>query len=253
MSTQMDGKVALVTGAGAGIGRACALALAKARASLVVSDIEAQAGDETRDMIEKQGGAALFVQTDVADSDAVHALMETAVQRFGGLDCAVNNAGIEGRLAPTAECSEKNWDRTIAVNLKGVWLCMREEIPRMLERGGGTIVNMASVAGLVGFEGLPAYCASKGGVVQLTRTAALEYATRGIRVNAICPGVIRTAMVERILGGDPEQEKAFTAMEPVGRMGRPEEIASAALWLCSEASSFVTGEAMAVDGGFIAR
>lgn len=253
MSTQMDGKVALVTGAGAGIGRACALALAKARASLVVSDIEAQAGDETRDMIEKQGGAALFVQTDVADSDAVHALMETAVQRFGGLDCAVNNAGIEGRLAPTAECSEENWDRTIAVNLKGVWLCMREEIPRMLERGGGTIVNMASVAGLVGFEGLPAYCASKGGVVQLTRTAALEYATRGIRVNAICPGVIRTAMVERILGGDPEQEKAFTAMEPVGRMGRPEEIASAALWLCSEASSFVTGEAMAVDGGFIAR
>lgn len=253
MSTQMDGKVALVTGAGAGIGRACALALAKAGASLVVSDIEAQAGDETRDMIEKQGGAALFVQTDVADSDAVHALMETAVQRFGGLDCAVNNAGIEGRLAPTAECSEENWDRTIAVNLKGVWLCMREEIPRMLERGGGTIVNMASVAGLVGFEGLPAYCASKGGVVQLTRTAALEYATRGIRVNAICPGVIRTAMVERILGGDPEQEKAFTAMEPVGRMGRPEEIASAALWLCSEASSFVTGEAMAVDGGFMAR
>lgn len=253
MGEQMRGKVALVTGAGDGIGRACALALAGAGARVVVSDVDARNGHETVAMIEQAGGEAVFVETDVSDGAAVRALVETAVRRFGGLDCAVNNAGIEGRMAPTAECSEENWDRTIAVNLKGVWLCMREEIPRMLERGGGSIVNMASVAGLVGFENLPAYCASKGGVVQLTRTAALEYAALGIRVNAICPGVIRTAMVERILGGDAEKEKAFMQLEPIGRMGKAEEIAAAALWLCSDASSFVTGDAMAVDGGFIAH
>lgn len=249
----MQGKVALVTGAGAGIGRACAIALAAAGARVVVSDVTAEGGNETVDQIEHAGGEALFVEADVSSGAAVKALIDIAVRRFGGLDCAVNNAGIEGRMAPTAECSEENWDRTIAINLKGVWLCMREEIPRMLERGAGSIVNMASVAGLVGFQGLPAYCASKGGIVQLTKTAALEYATQGIRVNAICPGVIRTAMVDRILGGDPEQEKAFTQLEPIGRFGRPEEIANAALWLCSGASSFVTGDTVAVDGGFIAR
>jgi len=253
MEGQMQQKVALVTGAGSGIGRACALALATAGARVVVSDVAVENGRETTDMIERAGGEAVFVETDVSSGAAVKALIDIAVRRFGGLDCAVNNAGIEGLMAPTAECSEENWDRTIAVNLKGVWLCMREEIPRMLERGGGSIVNMASVAGLVGFQNLPAYCASKGGIVQLTKTAALEYAGQGIRVNAICPGVIRTAMVDRILGGDPEQEKAFTQLEPIGRFGRPEEIADAALWLCSDASSFVTGDALAVDGGFIAR
>lgn len=253
MNRKMQGKVALVTGAGDGIGRACALALAGAGACVAVSDVDAKGGRQTVEMIERGGGEAIFVEADVSGGAAVHALVETVVRRFGGIDCAVNNAGIEGHMAPTAECTEENWDRTTAVNLKGVWLCMREEIPQMLKRGGGSIVNMASVAGLVGFENLPAYCASKGGVVQLTKTAALEYATRGIRVNAICPGVIRTAMVERILGGDSEQEKAFTQLEPVGRMGKAEEIAEAALWLCSDASSFVTGDAIAVDGGFIAR
>lgn len=253
MDGRMQGKVALVTGAGAGIGRACAIALAAAGARVVVSDVTAEGGNETVGLIERTGSEALFVETDVSSGAAVKALIDLAVRRFGGLDCAVNNAGIEGQLAPTAECSEENWDRTIAVNLKGVWLCMREEIPRMLERGGGSIVNMASVAGLVGFQNLPAYCASKGGVVQLTKTAALEYAEQGIRVNAICPGVIRTSMIDRILGGDPEQEKAFNQLEPVGRFGLPEEIADAALWLCSDASSFVTGDALAVDGGFIAR
>ncbi|MGA7965989.1 MAG: SDR family oxidoreductase [Gammaproteobacteria bacterium] len=253
MEGQMQEKVALVTGAGSGIGRACSLALATAGARVVVSDVAAENGRETTDLIERAGGEAVFVETDVSSGAAVKALFDIAVRRFGGLDCAVNNAGIEGLMAPTAECSEENWDRTIAVNLKGVWLCMREEIPRMLERGGGSIVNMASVAGLVGFQNLPAYCASKGGIVQLTKTAALEYAGQGIRVNAICPGVIRTAMVDRILGDDPEQKKAFTQLEPIGRFGRPEEIADAALWLCSDASSFVTGDALAVDGGFTAR
>lgn len=253
MTTGMDGKVVVITGAGAGIGRACALAFAGAGARVAVAERSSESGHETAKLIESGGGKALFVEVDAADGNAVRALIDATVNKFGGLDYAVNNAGIEGDSADTAECSEENWDRVIAVNLKGVWNCMRYEIPRMLERGGGAIVNMASVAGLVGFAGLPAYCASKGGVIQLSKTAALEYATRGVRVNAICPGVIRTAMVERIIGGDPEKEAAFTALEPVGRMGRPEEIARAALWLCSEDASFITGHPLAADGGFVAR
>jgi len=250
---EFEGKVAVVTGAAAGIGRACALALGHAGANVVVSDVDERQGRDTVQLLGKNGGRAIFVAADVSRDDDARALVQAAVREFGGLDLAVNNAGIEGTMAPTAECSEANWDRTIAVNLKGTWLCMRHEIPAMLKRGGGSIVNMASVAGLVGFEGLPAYCASKGGVVQLTRTAALEYATRGIRVNAICPGVIKTAMVDRILGGDPDKEKAFTELEPVGRFGRPEEIADAAVWLCSARSSFITGHPLAADGGFVAR
>ncbi len=253
MTTGMQGKVVVITGAGAGIGRACAVSFAEAGARVAVADIANDSGYETVKMIEGRGGHAVFLNVDVADGNSVHEMLEETVKEFGGLDYAVNNAGIEGQSADTAECSEDNWDRVIAINLKGVWNCMRHEIPRMLERGGGAIVNMASVAGLVGFTGLPAYCASKGGVIQLTRTAALEYATRGIRVNAICPGVIHTAMVERLIGGDNEKEKAFTALEPVNRMGRPEEIARAAVWLCSDDASFVTGHPLAADGGFVAR
>ena len=219
---------------------------------MIVADVSADGGQETVDAINEQDGEATFVQADVADPGEVREMVERAITTYGRLDCAFNNAGIEGEMAKTAECSEENWDRTIAINLKGVWLCMKQEIPHMLERGGGAIVNCASIAGLVGFAGMPAYCASKGGILQLTRTAALEYAQSGIRVNALCPGVIHTPMVDRITGEDAETEAQFTAMEPVGRMGTPEEMAEAALWLCSDAASFVTGHPLVADGGMIA-
>jgi NAD(P)-dependent dehydrogenase (short-subunit alcohol dehydrogenase family) len=247
-----NGRVALVTGAGSGIGRAAALEFARQGASVVVADVTVDGGRETVETIRARGGEALFAQTDVSLAAEVSAMVGQALSTYGRLDCAFNNAGIEGTMAPTAECEEENWDRTIAINLKGVWLCMKHEIPHMLERGGGAIVNCASIAGLVGFPNLPAYCASKGGIVQLTRTAALEYAQAGIRVNALCPGVIRTPMVDRITGSDPEAEAQFTAMEPIGRMGTPEEMAKAAVWLCSDAASFVTGHPLVADGGMIA-
>jgi NAD(P)-dependent dehydrogenase (short-subunit alcohol dehydrogenase family) len=252
MAGQMKDKVALVTGGSSGIGRAAALAFAREGAKVVVADVQVAGGQETVRLIRDAGGEAVFVRTDVANPVEVQALVGEAVQRYGRLDYAFNNAGIEGTLAPTAECSEENWNRTLEINLKGVWLCMRAEIAQMLKQGGGAIVNTASVAGLVGFQNLPAYCASKGGVVQLTRTAALEYAKMGIRINAVCPGVIRTAMVERVTGGNPQTEAQFVAMEPVGRMGTPEEVASAVVWLCSDAASFVTGHPMVVDGGLVA-
>ncbi len=210
-------------------------------------------GRETVQRIRDAGGKAIFVKTDVSKAAEVMALVDNAVSTYGRLDCAFNNAGIEGITAPTADCTEENWDRVIDINLKGVWLCMKYEIPEMLKRSGGAIVNTASVAGLVGFQGSPAYCASKGGVIQLTKTTALEYATKGIRINAVCPGVIRTPMVERVTGGKPELEVQFTALEPVGRMGAPGEVAEAVLWLCSDAASFVTGHPLVVDGGFVAQ
>lgn len=243
----------MVTGAGSGIGRASAMAFAREGAKVVVSDVVVEGGEETVRMIEEAGGEATFVKADVSKTSEVEALVNSVVEIYGRLDCAHNNAGIEGAMASTVDCTEETWERTISINLKGVWLGMKHEIPRMIEGGGGAIVNTASVAGLVGFQGLPAYVASKHGVVGLTRTAALEYAQQGIRVNAVCPGVIRTPMVERILGGDPEAEAQFTALEPVGRMGTPEEIAEAVVWLCSDAASFVTGVPMAVDGGLVAQ
>jgi NAD(P)-dependent dehydrogenase (short-subunit alcohol dehydrogenase family) len=179
-------------------------------------------------------------------------MIERATAAFGTLDFAVNNAGIEGRMAPTHECTEENWDQTINVNLKGVWLCMKHEIALMLRQGKGAIVNTASVAGLIGFPGLPAYVASKHAVIGLTKSAALENAKQGIRINAVSPGVIRTPMIDRVTGLDKSVEKAYTDMEPVGRMGEPEEVAEAIVWLCSDAASFITGHALAVDGGWIA-
>ena len=253
MVTSMESKVALVTGAGSGIGRATALAFAEQGYRVVVSDIFDDHGKETVAMIADAGGEAIYLHADVAKPEEVKALVDGTIDAFGRVDAAFNNAGIEGESAPTADCSEENWDRVIDINLKGAWLCMREEIPHMLRQGGGSIVNCASVAGLVGFAGIPAYTASKHGLVGLTKAAALEYATQGIRINAVCPGVIDTSMIERFTHGSDEEERQMVAMEPMGRMGQPEEIASAVVWLCSSGAGFVTGTALTIDGGLVAR
>jgi NAD(P)-dependent dehydrogenase (short-subunit alcohol dehydrogenase family) len=254
MAGIVEGKVVLVTGGGSGIGRATALKLAQEGAKVMIADYVPEGGERTVKMITDIGGSANFVAADVSVPQQVAAMVAKTIETHGRLDCAFNNAGIEGRIMmSTVECSEENFDRTIAINLKGVWLCMKYEIPQMLKQGGGSIVNTASVAGLVGFEGGPAYNASKHGVVGLTRTAALEYAAKNIRVNCVCPGVIRTPMVERVLDSGGISEQAFIAGEPVGRMGKPEEIAQGVVWLLSDAASFVTGHPMAIDGGWVAR
>ncbi|MEX1238931.1 MAG: SDR family oxidoreductase [Cyclobacteriaceae bacterium] len=243
-------KIAIVTGASFGIGKATAIAFARRGAKVVVADWLEE--PSTIKEIEAEGGTAVFVKCDVSKSKDVSELVNKAIKAFGRIDFAVNNAGIEGETAPTHECSEENWDKTININLKGVWLCMKHELTCMLKQGKGAIVNTASVAGLIGFPGLPAYVASKHGIVGLTKTAALENAKTGIRINAVCPGVIRTAMIDRITGKDKTVEKQFENMEPVGRMGEPEEVAEAIVWLCSDSASFITGHALAVDGGWIA-
>ena len=254
MTRQLEGAVALVTGGAAGIGKAAALAFARYGAKVALCDLKVERGEEVAQSIERDGGRAIFVKADVSRAADVDALVAATVRAFGRVDCAFNNAGIEGQLGSTAECSEENFDRTIAINLKGLWLCLRREIQEMLRQGGkGAIVNMSSVAGLVGFENLPAYVASKHGVVGLTKTAALECAAKGIRVNAVCPGVIHTEMIDRVTGKDPAVEQQFVNLEPMGRMGTPQEIAEAAVWLCSPAASFVTGQALAIDGGLVAR
>src|SRR5438876_6331341 len=253
MAGHVDGKVALVTGGGSGIGRATALVFAREGAKVVVADIVVTGGEETVRLIKAAGGEAVFIKADVSKAAEVEALVRKTVETYSRLDCAFNNAGIEGEVAQTSDCTEENWDRTIAINLKGVWLCLKYEIPQMLKQGGGAIVNTASVAGLVGFQGIPAYVASKHGVAGLTKTAALEYAKAGIRVNAVCPGVIHTPMVERAFRASPQMAEAAIAMEPVGRLGKPEEIAEAVVWLCSDAASFVTGLPMVVDGGLVAQ
>ena len=253
MAGQVDGKIALVTGGGSGIGRSTALALAREGAKVVVSDVVIEGGEETVSLVKDAGGEAAFVQTDVAQASEVEALVKQVVETYGRLNCAFNNAGIAGAAARTADYKEKHWDRVIAINLTGVWLCMKYELQHMLTQGSGAIVNTASVAGLVGFRNGPAYVAAKHGVVGLTKTAALEYAKSGIRVNAVCPGVIRTPMFERGMEVDPRIEQGMTAREPIGRLGKPEEIAEAVVWLCSDAASFVTGHPMAVDGAWVAQ
>jgi NAD(P)-dependent dehydrogenase (short-subunit alcohol dehydrogenase family) len=249
----LQGKIALVTGGGSGIGRATALRLAREGAKVMIADYIPEGGERTVRMIKEAGAEAGFVNADVSVAIQAEATVSETVRRYGRIDCAFNNAGIEGKMANTVECSEEVFDRVIAINLKGVWLCMKYEIQEMLKQGGGSVVNTASIAGLVGFEGLPAYNASKGGVVQLTRTAALEFATKNIRVNCVCPGVIRTPMVERLLDNRGFSEQELIAGEPVGRMGKPEEIAEGVLWLLSDASSFVTGHPLVIDGAWVAR
>ena len=249
----LDGKAALVTGGASGLGRASAIALARAGANVTVVDVNEDGGKETAALVaDEAGGDAEFVRADVTRPDDVAAMVDKTVARWGHFDCALNNAGTTGASAPTADYTLDEWTRTIELNLTSVFICLKHEIPAMLERGGA-IVNMASGAGLVGFPGLPAYVASKHGVVGLTKAAALEYASQGIRINAICPGSTRTPMLEGFMGGDEKVERMLTRPIPVGRLGRPEEIAEAVVWLCSDRASFVVGQALAVDGGTIMR
>jgi len=253
MAGQLAGKIALVTGGSSGIGRATAQIFAREGATVVVADVLVDGGEETVRLIKAAGGEALFVKTDVSQPVEVDALVKRTVETYGRLDYAFNNAGIEGALQPTGDYDAAVWDRVMSINLRGVWLCMKSEIQQMLKQGGGAIVNTASAAGLVAVPGLSAYVAAKHGVVGLTKTAALEYAKAGIRVNAVCPGGVDTPMVKRVFGNNPQFAEAAASAEPVGRLAQPAEIGEAVVWLCSDAASFVTGHAMAVDGGMTAQ
>ena len=247
------GKVSLVTGAGSGIGRAISLAFANEGSRVVVADIDVAMGEETAQAITEVGTEAIFLQADVGKEEQVKAMVHKAVATYGRLDCACNNAGVAGTMAPLADCSEENWDRTIRINLKSVWLCMKYEILQMLNQGYGAIVNTSSAAGLVGLQGWSPYVASKHGVIGLTKSAALEYAKASIRVNAVCPSIIKTGMAECFTGGDQRVEAHILGQQALSRMGTPEEVAAAVVWLCSEEASFVTGHALAVDGGLLAH
>jgi NAD(P)-dependent dehydrogenase (short-subunit alcohol dehydrogenase family) len=248
----LQSKVVLVTGGTSGIGREAAVLFAKAGAKVVVAGRREAEGNETVELVRAASGDALFVKTDVSKASEVETLVKKAVEKFGRLDVAFNNAGIEGVWVPIISQSERDWDRTIEINLKGVWLCLKYEIRQMLKQGGGgSIVNMSSIAGLMGSAGAAAYGASKHGVIGLTKAAALENARNGIRVNAVCPAVIETPMGERLFGA-PEMKKYALGLHPIGRLGTPADVANAVVWMCSDNASFMTGQSLVLDGGFLA-
>lgn len=256
MVATFTGKVVLVTGGGSGIGRASALAFAREGAKVVVADVAVEAGVDTVSKIEASYGEAIFVKTDVSKAAEVKKLIKKTVETYGAINCAFNNAGIQGVSSSTAACTEENWDRVLNINLKGVWLCMKYQIPYMREQGGGAIVNMSAAAGLSScLERFPAYTASKNAVIGLTKSAAVEYAKAGIRINALCPGYIYTPMVESEIHQNHQNSDLKDLMAnkvPMGRWGTPEEIAEIALFLCSDTASYVNGHAMVVDGGLVA-
>ncbi|MDE2027611.1 MAG: glucose 1-dehydrogenase [Candidatus Omnitrophica bacterium] len=261
-------KVALVTGAGGGIGRASALGFAYCQARVVVADIDPLKGKETVALIQKEGGEAIFIQANVAVAKDVEALIDQTFKTYGRLDYGHNNAGIEGKKALLTEQTEEDWDKMAAINLKGAWLCMKYEIPALLQSGGGAIVNTGSIASELGLRNYGPYCAAKHGLIGLTKTAALEFAKRNIRVNAVCPGLIETDMITRSIVGETVEAAPLSFLQglkkkigyailknkqPSGRMGLPEEVAMAVLWLCSDQSSFVNGHALVVDGGYVIK
>jgi NAD(P)-dependent dehydrogenase (short-subunit alcohol dehydrogenase family) len=249
---ELEGKVALVTGGTSGIGRETAVLFAKAGVKVVVAGRREVEGEETIELVRAAGGDGLFAKADVSKSSEVEALIQKAVEKFGRLDIAFNNAGIEGVWVPIVKQTEEEWDRAIDINLKGVWLCLKYEIQQMLKQGGGgAIVNMSSVTGLSGGAGAAAYSASKHGVIGLTKSAALETARNRIRINAVCPAVIETAMGDRLFG-NPQVHKYVIGLHPVGRLGKPMEVAEAVVWMCSDRASFMTGQSLVLDGGYLA-
>lgn len=250
---QLDGKIALITGGSSGIGRETAVLFAQHGASLAIADLNPDGGQDTVQLIREAGGTAVFIQTDVAQAAQVENMVNEVMREYGRLDIAFNNAGIEGAPVRTIDVTEAEFDQIMAVNTKGVWLCLKYEIQQMLRQGSGSIINTASVAGLIGAHSMSAYAASKHAVVGLTRTAAVEYARKGIRINAVCPAIIRTAMVERAIAQLPQLEHGAIQNNPSRRLGNPNEVAQAVLWLASDASSFTTGATLTVDGGLTAQ
>ena len=250
MKESFEGKVALVTGAGSGIGLATARGFAEAGAAVVLADMDEEAVRAAAEELMAGGRKALAVRCDVANEQQVAAMVEQTVSTFGRLDAAYNNAGVQSPAIETADASGEEFDRVNSINLRGVWNCMKYELLQMRQQGNGAIVNCSSIGGVIGLPGRAIYHASKHGVIGLTKSAALEYASKGIRINAVCPGTIETPMVEDMLAKEPDAMKEILRDQPIGRLGRPEEIAAAVLWLCSPGASFVIGHALVVDGGY---